>query len=60
MRANVNKPSDANICQANDSYKVKSMPVKSISSETDRYDAIFVARLLSTLRRTNQGRAGSE
>ena len=42
IRANVNKPSDANICQANDSYKVKSMPVKSISSATDRYDAIFL------------------
>ena len=25
MLANVNKPSDANVCHANDSYKVKSM-----------------------------------
>ena len=28
MLANVNKPSDANVCHANDSYKVKSMRKK--------------------------------
>ena len=30
MLANVNKPSDANVCHANDSYKVKSMRKKAL------------------------------
>ena len=32
MLANVNKPSDANVCHANDSHKVNSMGKKSSAS----------------------------
>ena len=30
IRANVNKPSDMNVCDANDSYKVKIMPERKL------------------------------
>ena len=41
MRANVNKPSDANIYHANDSVKVKSMPERKFPTTSWDFFSLF-------------------
>ena len=49
MLANVNKPSDANVCHANDSYKVKSMRKKRSASKA----LVLTLKISKTLQQRN-------